>query len=227
MRTRRAASGKATVAARSGGRPSKAEAEQLAHRIEDAAADLFFSLGYGATTIEAVAKRARVSKRTLYDRFEDKPALFSAVVHRTINRMRPPADVPLLRGNNLKSILSGLADLIMHAALSPRAIALHRLIVAESSRFPDLAAVVNNQGASEEAIGLIAGLLEREAPREKLKLGDATFAARQFLYMLVTVPQRRAMGLGTAMTSAEVDAWVRDTINLFINGCRGWDRSHR
>jgi hypothetical protein len=141
--------------------------------------------------------------------------------------MRPPGDVPLLRGRNLKSILRGLADLIMRAALSPQAIALHRLIVAESSRFPDLAAVVNNQGASEEAIRLIASLLEREAPREKLKLDNATFAARQFLYMLVTVPQRRAMGLGTAMTSDEVDAWVRDTTNLFLNGCRGWDRSDR
>jgi TetR/AcrR family transcriptional repressor of mexJK operon len=222
--TRRAKAGKPAL--RAGGRPSKAEAEQLAHRIEDAAAELFFSQGYGATTIEAVAKRARVSKRTFYDRFEDKAALFSAVVHGTINRMRPPADVPLLRGKNLTSILTGLADLIMRAALSPQAIAMHRLIVAESSRFPDLAAVVNNQGASEEAIRLIAGLLESEAPREKLKLDNATFAARQFLYMLVTVPQRRAMGLGTPMTSAEVDAWVHDTTNLFLNGCRGPRSNH-
>jgi TetR/AcrR family transcriptional regulator, mexJK operon transcriptional repressor len=230
--TRRAVPAKAGAAAKvqpasRGGRPSKAEAEQLVHRIEDAAAELFFSLGYGATTIEAVAKRARVSKRTFYDRFDDKSALFSAVVHRTIQRMRPPAGVPLVRGRNLKSMLRGIAELIMRAALSPQAIALHRLIVAESSRFPDLAAVVNNQGASEEAIRLIAGLLEREAPREKLKLANAAFAAQQFLYMLMTVPQRRAMGLGTAMTSAEVDAWARDTVNLFLNGCRGWDPSNR
>jgi len=230
--TRRPAAGKPGAAPKAkppsrGGRPSKLEAEQLAHRIEDAAAELFFSLGYGATTIEAVAKRARVSKRTLYDRFDDKPALFSAVVHSTIDRMRPPAGVPLVRGKNLKTMLRGIADLIMRAALSPQAIALHRLIVAESSRFPDLAAVVNNQGASEEAIRLIAGLLEHEAPREKLKLSNATFAAQQFLYMLITVPQRRAMGLGSAMTAKEIDAWVRDTVNLFLNGCRAWDRSNR
>jgi TetR/AcrR family transcriptional repressor of mexJK operon len=229
--TRRPAAGKAGAAARvvppsRGGRPSKAAAEQLVHRIEDAAAELFFSLGYGATTIEAVAKRARVSKRTFYDRFDDKPALFNAVVHHTIDRMRPPAGVPLVRGANLKTMLRGIAELIMRAALSPQAIALHRLIVAESSRFPDLAAVVNNQGASEEAIRLIAGLLERETPREKLRLGNATFAAQQFLYMLMTVPQRRAMGLGTAMSTKEVEAWVRDTVNLFLNGCRGWDRSN-
>ena len=221
----KAAAGKAGVVSRRGGRPSKADAEQLAHRIVDAAAELFFTLGYGATTIEAVAQRARISKRTLYHRFENKSALFSAVVHRTIERLRPPVDVPWLRGANLPEILRGLADLILRAALSPPAIALHRLIVAESSRFPNLAAVVTNQGASEEAVRLIAGVLKREARAGNLTLNNPTFAAQQFLHMVIAVPQRRAMGLGMPMISAEVDSWARDVVNLFLNGCRGWKRA--
>jgi TetR/AcrR family transcriptional repressor of mexJK operon len=221
----KAAAGKADVVSRRGGRPSKVDAEQLAHRIVDAATELFFTLGYGATTIEAVAQRARVSKRTFYRRFENKSALFSAAVHRTIERLRPPADVPLLHGANLTETLRGLADLVLRAALSPPAIALHRLIVAESGRFPNLAAVATNQGASEEAIRLIAGVLEREARAGNLTLDNATFAAQQFLHMVIAVPQRRAMGLGMPMTSTEVDAWARDVVNLFLNGCRGWERA--
>jgi TetR/AcrR family transcriptional regulator, mexJK operon transcriptional repressor len=219
------AAGKAGVVSRRGGRPSKADAEQLAHRIVDAATDLFFTLGYGATTIEAVAQRARISKRTFYHRFENKSALFSAVVHRTVERLRPPANVPLVRGANLSEILRGLAELILRAALTPPAIALHRLIVAESSRFPDLVAVVTKEGASEEAVRLIAGVLERETRAGNLQLGNSTFAAQQFLYMVTALPQRRALGLGTPMTSAEVDAWSRDVVNLFLNGCRGWERA--
>jgi len=222
---RKAEAGTRAIASRRGGRPSKADAEQLAQRIVDAATELFFALGYGATTIEAVARRARVSKRTLYHRFEDKSALFGAVVQRTIEQLRPPPDVPLLRGANLQQILRGLADLVLHAALSAPAIQLHRLIIAESSRFPHLAAVMTNQGASEEAIRLIAGLLEREARAGNLSLDDPTFAAQQFLHMVIAVPQRRAMGLGTPMTSAEIDAWARDVVNLFLNGCRGWQRA--
>jgi TetR/AcrR family transcriptional repressor of mexJK operon len=217
--------GKTDIVTRRGGRPSKADAEQLAHRIVDAAAELFFSLGYGATTIEAVAQRARISKRTFYHRFENKAALFSAVVHRTVERLRPPSDVPLLRGANLPEILGGLAKLILRAALSPPAIELHRLIVAESSRFPDLAAVVARQGASEEAVRLIAGVLEREAHAGNITLDNSTFAAQQFLYMVIALPQRRAMGLGMPMTSAEVNAWARDVVNLFLNGCCGWERA--
>jgi TetR/AcrR family transcriptional repressor of mexJK operon len=210
---------------RRGGRPSRAEAGQLPYRIIDAATELFFALGYGATTVEAVAQRAGISKRTFYSRFGNKAALFSAVVHHTIERLRPSADVPLLRGANLEEILRGLAKLILRAALSPSAIALHRLIVAESSRFPDLAAVVIQQGASDEAVRLIASVLEGEARAGNLNLDNPTFAAQQFLHMVIALPQRRAMGLGTPMTSAEVDAWGSDVVNLFLNGCRGWERA--
>ena len=224
-RRHRSAAGNVVIPLRRGGRPSKIDAEQLAHRIVDAATELFFTLGYGATTIEAVAQRARISKRTFYHRFENKSALFAAVVHCTIEQLRPPADVPLLQGVALPEILRGLAELILRAALSAPAIALHRLIIAESSRFPDLAAAVTNQGASEEAIRLIAGVLEREARAGNLSLDNPTFAAQQFLHMLVALPQRRAMGLGTPMTGAEIDAWARDVVNLFLNGCRGWERT--
>src|SRR5437773_3704128 len=145
------------TAARRGGRPSRTEAEQLGERILDAATALFLSAGYGATTIEAVAGRARISKRTFYHRFDDKSALFSAVVHRTIERLHPPANVPLLQGANVQEILERLAGLMLHAAVSAPAIALHRLIVAESARFPKLAAVVARSGATEEGIRLISG----------------------------------------------------------------------
>ena len=93
---------------------------------------MFMSHGYGATSIEAVARRARVSKRTFYHRFDDKPALFVAVVHRIIDGLRPPADLPLLEGD-LEEILQRLASLILRAALSPQAIALNRMVVAESA----------------------------------------------------------------------------------------------
>jgi AcrR family transcriptional regulator len=188
----------------------------------DVATELFFTLGYGATTIEAVAQRAGISKRTFYHRFDDKSALFSAVVHRTIERLRPPADLPLIQGAGLAEILLGLADLILRAALSPSAIALHRLIVAESSRFPALAAVVTRQGASEEAIRLIEDVLRREARAGTIALDNPGFAAQQFLQLVIAVPQRRAMGLGAPMSPAAVKAWARDVVNLFLNGCRGW-----
>jgi AcrR family transcriptional regulator len=207
-------------APRRGGRPSRFASEQLGERILDAATDLFLTDGYGATSIEAIAQRARVSKRTFYHRFEDKAALFAAVVHRIIGRLRPPANVPLLEGADVEQVLRRLAVIILRAALSPQAVALHRLIVAESARFPQLAAVMAQEGSTAEAIALIAGLLEREARAGRLAPGNPTFDAQQFLTMVVAVPQRRALGMGAPMTAAELDAWSHDVVDLFLNGCR-------
>ena len=49
-------------------------------RILAAATELFLADGYVATTLEAVARRARVAARTVYVRFGTKAALFKRVV---------------------------------------------------------------------------------------------------------------------------------------------------
>jgi TetR/AcrR family transcriptional regulator, mexJK operon transcriptional repressor len=209
-----------------GGRPSRKQSEEIRQRILDAATHLFLTLGYGATSIDAVAQRARISKRTFYHRFDDKSALFTAVVHCIIDRLRPPADVPLIAGGNLEEVLQRLAGLILRGTLSKQAIALHRLVVGESARFPDLAAVVARE-VTTEGLRLIVGLLELEAKVGNLKLDNPGFAAEEFLHMVIGVPQRRAMGFGVPMTGAELDAWVRNAVNLFLNGSRGWVRASR
>ena len=223
-RIRKAIPDAAAAVPRRGGRPSRQQAARLGERILDAATHLFLSQGYGATSIDAVARRARISKRTFYHRFDDKPALFVAVVHRIIDRLRSPADVERLVGD-LQEVLQRLARFILRAALLPEAIALNRMLVAESGRFPKLAAVVTERGVTDEAIRFIAGILEREIRAGNLALDNPTFAAQELLYMIIALPQRRAMGFGAPMTPAELDAWARDVVNLFLNGCRGWVRA--
>ena len=98
------------VKARRGGRPSRTDALRLRVRILEVATELFLAEGYGSTTIEGVAGRARVSKRTFYHRFSDKAALFAAVVHHIIEQLRPPPGVPLLEGASLHDVLRRLAD---------------------------------------------------------------------------------------------------------------------
>jgi TetR/AcrR family transcriptional regulator, mexJK operon transcriptional repressor len=206
---------------RKGGRPAREDALKLRETILAVATELFLAHGYGSTSIESVAAHAGVSKRTFYDRFNDKAALFAAVVHRIIESIRPPASVPLLAGANLVEILRRLAGLILQAALSPQAIALHRLVTGESSRFPELASAVENDGGQAEATALIAGLLSRELPKIELNSEDQVFAAQQFIYMVVAVPQRRATGFGVPMTPAELELWAKKAVTLFLDGFMG------
>jgi AcrR family transcriptional regulator len=194
---------------------------ELRDRILEVATELFLTEGYGSTSIEAVAGRARISKRTFYHRFDDKPALFAAVVHRIIEKARPPPGVPLLEGRTLQEILRRLAGLLLRAALSPQAIALHRLITAESVRFPNLVRAVYDEGWVQQATTLIGDLLSRELRDPRLTVELRSFAAEQFLHVVVALPQRRIMGLGVPMTPGEIEAWADNAVNLFLNGCRG------
>src|SRR5437660_12382514 len=98
---------------RRGGRPSREASEHLRELILDAATELFLTHGFGAASIEAVAQRVRISKRTFYHRFSDKPALFAAVVHHIINRLRPAAGVPLIEGTDLQIVPERHTTLIL------------------------------------------------------------------------------------------------------------------
>jgi len=169
-----------------------------------------------------VAQRARISKRTFYHRFPDKAALFGAVVRRIVEGLRPPAGTPLYEGGSLEEVLRRLARLMLGSAVMPMALALNRLMVAEAQRFPELAAIVAREAGRAELVERIIGMLQREARAGGLKIDRPAFAAEQFIQLVVSLPQRRAFGLGTPMTEAGLGTWADDCVNLFLNGCRFW-----
>src|SRR6185312_5934969 len=131
---------------------------------------LFLSHGFGTTSIEAVAKRAGISKRTFYHRFRGKEVLFEAVVRRLIEQWMPPLDAATLVAPDdadMADTLSRAARYILAVALTPEALALHRLVIAEAPRFPGLARILHELGAAA-GIERIAKLLEGHAGRDEL-----------------------------------------------------------
>jgi AcrR family transcriptional regulator len=212
----------AKPAARSkGGRPSRAKAEGLAGRIAEVARELFFEHGYGATSIEMIAKAAGISKRTFYVRFENKAAIFQAVVNQLITGIIPANVDGLFEGGSCEEILQKLAAAMLHASLSPQTLSLQRLMIAEAARFPELALVLNEQGARRQALERIAVILAREHASGRLAVPDPALAAELFLQMVVGLPQRRALGLGAAMTPQELTAWGRNAVRVFLHGYAG------
>ena len=202
-----------------GGRPSRQQSAQLAVRILDVAESLFLGHGFGATSIEAVAKRAGISKRTFYHRFPGKERLFEAVVRRLIERWLPPLDAGTVEWPNLADGLGLMAEHLLRIALTPEALALHRIVIAEARQFPGLARMMHEIGAAS-GIERIAKQLEPRIESGELRAVDPRFAAEEFILMVVTGPQRRALGLAAPLTPAELSAWARDAVALFLDGCR-------
>jgi len=199
----------------SGGRPRAADAALLGDRIVEAAAVLFLRDGYARTSIEAVAASAGVSKRTLYARFDGKGAVFLAVVRLLIRNWLLDLEESVERAVTLEEALLAASRQTLAIALTPAALALHTLVMAEVMRVPEMAAALREGGANVGVIRLTA-LLLGHAPH--LTAAEAAFAAEQFQAMVVIGPQRRAMGLGPPLDEAARDQWCRDSVALLLQG---------
>jgi AcrR family transcriptional regulator len=191
----------------------------------DAAAALFLERGYGATTLESVVQAAGISKRTLYQRYPDKEALFAAVLAHIFQRLRPPDDVPLVQGEHLPEVLERLAGFMLQGALQPSALAVHRLVTAESGRFPEIGQMLAGNALVRLATSLVADLLTRPPVADRasgatrmLPAAHAEFLATQFLVLVVTHPQRAACGLAPALSAEQLARWPRDCVALFLHG---------
>lgn len=205
-------------ATRKGGRPTRLEAAALGDKILDVATALFLSNGFGATSIEAVASRARISKRTFYHRFRDKAELYRAVVRRMLQHWLPQFEAALEAPAPLDILLERSAKRMLALALSPEALALRRLLLAEAERFPELVDIAIEQGATR-AIERIAALLEVERRAGRIALDDCRFAAMQFQEMVLSIPLRRAMGFGTPLNEEEREVWAQKCVALLLSGC--------
>ena len=65
--------------------PTRSELKRQA--VLDAAAHEFLHQGFDGTTMDAIAKTASVSKRTVYHHFASKEKLFAAIVSELLNRV--------------------------------------------------------------------------------------------------------------------------------------------
>jgi TetR/AcrR family transcriptional regulator, mexJK operon transcriptional repressor len=204
------------VARRSGGRPTAEAAALLETTILDAATAAFLADGYAATTIEAIARNCGVAKRTIYARWSGKPALFRAVLERLMARWLSDAG-HWAEADDLETALSDAAARILAIALTPEAVALNRLLIAESARFPELPLMMRQAGAAE-GTKRIAALLDRAIAQGVLPPRDTGFAAEQFLHLVLAGPQRRALGLGPKLDEQQTKAWRGASVALFLKG---------
>ncbi|MFB2838259.1 TetR/AcrR family transcriptional regulator [Floridanema evergladense] len=115
-------------------------------QILQGAMRIFLHHGYAATSMDRVAAEAGVSKQTIYSHFQDKEGLFRALIDRvTIRRLRAEyqTESELFQGEPV-TVLIRLANTILQRMEDPEYIALIRLVIAESGRFPELAELYSN-----------------------------------------------------------------------------------
>src|SRR5579872_4464968 len=150
-----------------------------AETILAAAEVAFLESGFGAASMDRIARDAGASKATVYAHFTSKEELFGAVVAHVSRRRFGGFSAEALDPSDIEASLLTIARRFLDLILSPEAIALNRIIVGEVTRFPALAEVFWEAGP-ERTRGQIEAFLRRAAAAGSLVLPDPRAAAEQF-----------------------------------------------
>ncbi|MFA7553831.1 MAG: TetR/AcrR family transcriptional regulator [Spongiibacteraceae bacterium] len=124
---------------RAKGRPTNAEAVQLRQQFLAIALEVFLEKGYAGSSMEGIARRAKVSKNTVYLQFNNKDELFRAAAQHGLSAVDFQVDVSVNKAASMEVVLLDIIKSIQLMAAKPSLRNLSRLLIAESQRFPTVA----------------------------------------------------------------------------------------
>lgn len=190
--------------------------------IIETAASLFQECGYEGASMNELAKRLGGSKTTLYGYFPTKEALFTAVVrtfamvHLAEAASTLPATVDDM--TQLKSTLLHFARQFLQVLTNDaRAIALNRVVVAESGR-SEVGELFHDAGPSE-CVTALARLLGASMDRGLLRRSDAQVRARQLLSLITSEISHRMYQRNPApMAVPAIRQIAKRAIDMFLGG---------
>ena len=183
--------------------------------IVDAAQRIFLARGYEGASMDAIALEANVSKRTVYNRFSSKEDLFAATIEEVCRRILPVNVEDIEASLAPRDFVENMARVFVRGILSPEAIALRRIATFEAMRAPAIGAAYLEHGP-EFMVGMYAPILERNAERLGIEIGDAVYATWR-LGALITEPLYTRVLLGAAPKSLDkaIDAQIASGLDAF------------
>jgi AcrR family transcriptional regulator len=195
------------------------QAELRHGQLLQRALDMFLDHGFEQTTIDAIAAAMKMTKRTIYARYEDKAALFRATVHHAIRQwIVPEQALRSLETDSLEETLRTVARMRIAHDSTPEGLKLQRIINAESYRFPDISTAAYEQGTMP-LIEFLANLLRRHQVRGEVRAEHPLRVAHAFLTLVVGGPLRVIVA-GHKIDPEELEDRITFTVGLFLNGIR-------
>jgi TetR/AcrR family transcriptional repressor of mexJK operon len=174
---------------------------------------VFLQVGFARASMDAIASAAGVSKMTIYRHFPSKEILFAGVISSLCDK---------IVGNDLKCIfdlppqeaLAAFARKMIEITLAPETVELHRIVVAESKRFPELGRRFYASGP-EACIGALEVYFARNKGQERFKIQHPRRNAEEFLELLRGYAHLRLLlGTGKYPSRSEIENRVRRAVEL-------------
>src|SRR5580704_1917971 len=153
------------------GRPQVRPDDETREVIYEAARHAFAGQGYAATSMEAVARRAGVSTKTLYRLIPNKAALFEGMVSDRLDRFFTDVNLQADDDGGIEQALYVALMACADLALDDEVIAVQRMALQETGKSSDLAEMFY-RNAIQRTSAALAGWLRLQQKRGLIALDD-------------------------------------------------------
>lgn len=182
--------------------------------ILDAAVEVMAERGLGAS-MEEIARRACVSKQTIYNHYGSKAELAWAIGERRAHEMAEIFEAPGAIENPAET-LAGYARLLMNAVLNSRGMAIYRLAMEAARTMPEIARAIYEAGPRESRRRL-AEFLRLETAAGRLRTPDPLQAAEFFAGMVLGRYQTPSLlGVDLDLTDGEIERVAAEATARFM-----------
>jgi AcrR family transcriptional regulator len=189
--------------------------------ILDVGRDCFLADGYAATSMSSIAARLGGSKGTLYNYFKSKEELFEAVMQRQCGALAETLFDVTDDGQAPRERLEYFAGTFLKRLLTAESLGIHRVVVSESGRFPELGRMFYDMGP-RVILTKIADYLSDLMDQGVMRRANPLVAAQQFKDLAISgVLQPRVWGaVLDDMTDDEVEEQVNNAVDTFLRAYR-------
>ena len=208
------------------GRPPRQSAGEVDARILGAARRVFLDRGLAGASIDEIASIARAGKPTIYARFPNKEALFTAVMLSNVAATAARFEGHVPTGSTLDARLASLGAAIVFWILAGDIVPVMRVGISEARRLPDLAINVHltARRRGEEIVGKLLAEAVQSEPRGALPAfaPERLATTTRFFIDLVVWPilTRALFGEKLKELRAEVEPDVARSVAFFLAACR-------
>lgn len=150
--------------------------------ILDAAVEEFATSGFDTTSMDRIAERAGVSKRTVYNHFQSKDALFEAIVQELIAQTEALPEFPYEADRELDEQLVGYCLKVGELITSESFQGLVRVSLSRFLRTPQLAR--DTIGDEKRFMARLIRWIEQATADGRLKPNDPEFSAKQLCALM-------------------------------------------
>ncbi len=201
------------------GRGKRKQAKQ--RQIIDAAAALFIEKGgFADVSMDAIVDASGISKRTLYNYYESKEQLFLDVLIEHMETIWLALELKQSSNDALEDKLRTVGIEILTMGMKPEPMALYRIMIAESQRFPELTRAFYDV-SSKRVLLALAGIIADDGPKAGLRNDQPESTAEHYMDLIIGAAfMRVVMGIDKPMTPKAIRAHVDQALTRFLAAAR-------